>query len=126
MSDRISLRIPATTQHIGLVRAAASALAARLNFTYDRIMDLHIAIDEVCSRILATSDPRPTRLDVVFEVDADALRVTTRGDSPAREPSSFLNRWSEMILESVTDRVEVRQGNGSAYATFEVGRSGAS
>lgn len=121
MTDRIVIRVPATTRHIGVVRAAASALAARLDFTYDRITDLQIALDEVCSRVLATSNPPANRLEVVFEVTADGLRVTTSGDSPS-DGSTFLNRWSEMILDSVTDEVEVQQRNGTAVATFAVAR----
>lgn len=121
MSDSIVIRVPATTSHVGVIRAAASALAARLDFTYDRITDLQIAIDEVCSRVLATSNPPATRLEVVFEVLPDGLRVTTSGDSPSTG-STFLNRWSEMILESVTDEMEVRQRNGTAVATFAVAR----
>ena len=41
MADRVTIRIPANTAHVGLVRATASALAALRDFTYDRITDLH-------------------------------------------------------------------------------------
>jgi serine/threonine-protein kinase RsbW len=122
MSDVIVVRIPASTAHVALVRAAASALAARLDFTYDRITDLHIAIDEVCSRILATSEPAPGRLEVTFDVSGDGLRVAARGDTPPKPGTQFLNRWSEMILESVTDELEVSEANGTSTARFAVGR----
>lgn len=122
MSDVIVVRIPASTAHVALVRAAASALAARLNFTYDRITDLHIAIDEVCSRILASSEPAPSQLQVTFDVAGDGLQVTARGDAPAKPGTQFLNRWSEMILESVTDHLEVLEADGTSIARFAVGR----
>src|SRR3989442_13393596 len=97
LADQIVIRVPATTPHIGLVRATASALAALLDFTYDRITDLHIAIDEVCSRIVATSDPAPNRLEVTFLVDPEGLSVSARGDAPLKPGAVLLNVWSETI-----------------------------
>jgi hypothetical protein len=126
MAERILLRIPATIGHVALVRAAASAVAARMDFTYDRLTDLHIALDEVCSRVLATSQPPSTRLEVVFEIDPGFLRVSTCGDTPAKAGVEFLNRWSEMILHSVTDRLELTDRSGAVMATFEIGKSTAS
>ncbi|MFN2544117.1 MAG: ATP-binding protein, partial [Actinomycetota bacterium] len=67
MSDIVTTRIPADTQHVSLLRAVATALAARLDFPVDRIIELQIAVDEVCSRLMAVSR-ESTRLDVDFEI----------------------------------------------------------
>ena len=122
MADSVIIRIPATTRHIGLVRAAASALAARLNFTYDRIMDLRIAVDEACVRLLAASDPPARRLEVVFEVEAGALLVAARVDARPKQGTTFLNPWSERILESVTDWVKIDTHDERARVVLQVGR----
>ena len=116
------LLIPATTGHIGLARATATALAARLDFTYDRLMDLHIAIDEICSRILATSVPPASRLEVTFDLQDGALRISARGDSPLGTKTPFLTSWAKTILDAVTDEIEVGDVEGAAYATFSVAR----
>src|SRR5439155_2799875 len=84
LSDRVVIRIPASTKHVALVRATATSLPAMLDFTYDRITDLHIAIDEICSRIMATSAPPVRRLEVTFTVESTELRIEARGDAPAR------------------------------------------
>ncbi len=125
MSDEISIRIPASTAHIGLVRAAASALAAHLDFTYDRITDLHIALDEVCSRILATARTPASRLEVTFQLEDGVVTVMASGDSPRREDVPFLTPWAEMILRSVTDRLEVGDRDGRTAVTFDVGKEAA-
>ena len=104
-----------------MVRQAASALAALCDFTYDRLQDLHIAIDEVCSRIMAISDPPASRIEVTFEIDDRDLRVTARGDAPVREGGQFLTKWSQAILRSVTDSLEVIT-DGAAEVTFRLGR----
>jgi serine/threonine-protein kinase RsbW len=122
LSDRVVIRIPASTKHVSLVRATATSLAAMLDFTYDRITDLHIAIDEVCSRILATSTPQARRLEVTFTIEDNALRIQACGDAPARSDVPFLTTWSRAILESVTDGVEVVAPDEMACATFSVTR----
>jgi len=121
VADRVVVRIPASTAHVRVVRQAASALAALADFTYDRLQDLHIAIDEVASRILATSQPPASRLEFAFEIDGGDLTVTARGDSPVREGGQFLTKWSQTILNSVTDRLEI-VSDGVAEVTFRLGR----
>jgi serine/threonine-protein kinase RsbW len=116
----VSIVIPASTPHIGLVRATASALASLLDFTYDRIMDLHIAIDEVCSRILATSDPAPSTLRVEFFLQTEGLRITACGDSATRSGAEFLTTWSRAILDSVTEGVELADDGGVTSASFVI------
>jgi serine/threonine-protein kinase RsbW len=118
--DTVVVRIPASTPHVALVRAAASALAAQRDFTYDRITDLHIAIDEVCSRILATSGPKATRIDVTFTVEEDGLRISACGDAPLRAGTSFLTTLSKAIFDSVTRGVEILERGEVACATFLV------
>jgi serine/threonine-protein kinase RsbW len=120
LSDQVVIRIPASTSHVALVRAAASSLAAMLDFTYDRITDLHIAIDEICSRIMATSAPRARRIEVTFSIEDQALRIEACGDSPTRSDTPFLTTWSKAILDSVTNGVEITQLDGIACARFAV------
>ena len=102
----------------------ASAIAAHLNFTYDRITDLQIAIDEVCSRIMATAASRATHLEVTFSVEERTLTVTASGDQPVREGEDFLTTWSKAILDSVTDGVEIAQQDGISRISFQVEGAG--
>jgi len=123
LSDQIVLRIRATTGHIGLARATASALAARLDFTYDRLMDLHIAMDEACGRVLATSDPPARNLQIVFEPDADGIRISVRGDGRLKPDAQFLNPWSKVILESIVQNLEVSEhGENAVGLSFRIAR----
>lgn len=118
----MTIRIPATTRHVALVRATATTLAALLDFTYDRLTDLHIAIDEICSRILATSSPRATRLEVVFTLEDAGIRVRASGDSPLKAGEEFLTTWSKAILDSVAEDMQIRAGDRAAVASFLVPR----
>jgi serine/threonine-protein kinase RsbW len=120
VSDRVIVRVPASTSYVSIVRATASPLAATLGFSYDRITDLHIAIDEVCSRVLATSEPAAERLEVIFETEGDGLRVSVRGDADIRHGAVFLTDWSKAILTAVTERVDIGSADGPTGATFAV------
>jgi serine/threonine-protein kinase RsbW len=120
VTDRVSIRIPANSSHVGLVRATGSALAALLDFTYDRITDLHIAIDEVCSRIMATSVPAPSYLEVTFVIQEGRMEVIAKGDQPVAEGSEFLTSWSRAILESVTQGFDIQQSDGQSLISFQV------
>ena len=122
MAEQVHLRIPATTGHIGLARATATSLAARLDFTYDRLTDVHIAIDEAGGRVLAACDPPARHLDVAFEIRPDGLAVSVRGDSPLKPGAEFLNSWSRLILESVATEIEVGDQEDSVGVEFVVKR----
>ena len=123
MSDPVTLRIPATTGHVGLARATATALAALLDFTYDRVTDLHIAIDETCGRVLATSDPAARKLEIAFEPEQGSLRISVRGDGKLKPGAQFLNPWSKVILESIVEDLEVQEvAGGSASVSFRIRR----
>ena len=116
------LRIPATTGHVGLARATATALAARLDFTYDRLTDLHIAIDEVCGRVLAASEPPARRLELTLEPSGDSLRVSVRADSPLKPGAQFLNAWSQVILDTIVSDLQVEPEHRTIAVSFVVRR----
>lgn len=118
----MTIRIPPSTSHVRLVRATASSLAAQLDFTYDRIMDLHIAIDEVCSRLLATSGPGVRTLEVTFHLEDGGLRIEARTDTGMKPGATFLTTWAEAILHSVVDDFELAEADGVAAARFLVSR----
>jgi hypothetical protein len=122
LSDQVTIRIPATTRHVAVVRATATTLAALLDFTYDRLTDLHIATDEICSRILATSSPRASRLEVIFTLEEGGMTIEASGDSPLKPGVEFLTTWSKAILDSVAEHMQVGVRDGVTIATFRIPR----
>jgi hypothetical protein len=100
-------------------------MAARLDFTYDRLTDLHIAIDEACGRVLATADPPVRRLELTFSPAGEGLRISVRGDGPLKPGGQFLNSWSRMILESVARDLEIQdRGAEGVTVLFNIGERG--
>jgi serine/threonine-protein kinase RsbW len=72
----VTLRIPAQGAYVVLIRAAVSAMCARLDFTIDRIEDIKLAVAESAALLLSDA-PAGASLDVRLTPDApDGLRVT--------------------------------------------------
>jgi serine/threonine-protein kinase RsbW len=89
---------------VALIRAAVSAMCARLDFTIDRIEDIKLAVAESAALLLSDAPPS-AHLDVRFTPDApDGLRVemtcgTVHGRSVPRD--SFT--WT--VLTALVDEV---------------------
>jgi serine/threonine-protein kinase RsbW len=100
----VTLRVPANSAFVVLIRAAVSAMCARLDFTIDRIEDVKLAVDEAAALLLSDA-PADTSLDVRFTTDApDGMRVemtapTVHGRSLERD--SFT--WT--VLTALVDEV---------------------
>ena len=105
MPEIVSARIPADTSHVSLLRAIATALAARLDFPVDRIIELQIAVDEVCSRLMAVAKDF-TRIEVDFEIVDRGMVVRARVDGERRTDREFLTEWSRVILEAIAEDIE--------------------
>ena len=100
----VTLRVPASSAYVVLIRAAVSAMCARLDFTIDRIEDVKLAVDEAAALLLSDA-PQGADLYVDFTPDApDGLLVsmtaaTIHGRSLQRD--SFT--WT--VLTALVDEV---------------------
>ena len=88
-ADYVTIRMPAESAYLSVLRTAAAGLAARLDFTLDEIEDLRIAIDEACAMLLSQAIPG-TDLECGFELGADQVTITVsvtaaKAQMPARD-----------------------------------------
>jgi serine/threonine-protein kinase RsbW len=122
MHDSVVVTIPADTSHVALLRAAGSALAARLDFTFDRITELQIAIDEVCGRLLAVAQS-PTAIRMEFRVKEDAIAILASADGPRRDDRELLSDWSRVILEAIASDLSPEIEDGRTGLSLQVARA---
>ncbi len=99
----VSLRLPADTSYLSVLRTATAALAARMDFTLDDIEDLRIAVDEACAILLPQAR---TGSDLGCEAwlgDATiTVRVTVESDRPTAPP---VNGFAWRVLTALTSTV---------------------
>jgi serine/threonine-protein kinase RsbW len=115
----VQIETPASGEYLAVVRAAATGLAAGLNFTYEQIDDLRIAVDEACAQLLVHRAGAET-LRVAYAVRDTTLRVEVTvkpgGDPPEPLPA---DTFSMQILRALTDGVDERVDADEVMLAFE-------
>jgi serine/threonine-protein kinase RsbW len=106
--DVVTVRLPADSAYLSVLRTATAGLAARLDFNLDEIEDLRIAIDEACAMLLAQAVPG-TDLTCEFELTGDAMSIavsvlTVDGQQPSRDTFA----WT--VLSSLAGDVDAEVG----------------
>lgn len=106
--DVVTVRLPADSAYLSVLRTATAGLAARLDFNLDEIEDLRIAIDEACAMLLAQAVPG-TDLTCEFELTDDAISIgvsvlTVDGRQPSRDTFA----WT--VLSSLAGDVDAEVG----------------
>ncbi|MEV5706238.1 anti-sigma factor [Actinoallomurus sp. NPDC052274] len=106
--DVVTVRLPADSAYLSVLRTATAGLAARLDFNLDEIEDLRIAIDEACAMLLAQAVPG-TDLTCEFELTEDAMSIsvsvlTVDGLEPSRDTFA----WT--VLSSLAGDVDAKVG----------------
>ena len=101
----VSIRLPAASAYLSVLRTATAGLAARLDFTLDEIEDLRIAVDEACAMLLGRPCPG-TDLTAEFELTGPGDAGPGRGQR--RSGSSAPNRddFAWMVLTALADDVD--------------------
>lgn len=116
MTPDVKIVVPAKPDYVRLLRAVTAGLAARLEFTYDRIEDLRLAVSEACATLLALPWDAEILVLRLFATDSRITAVVCSDADPGAdawppvEPERTL-AWR--VLSGLTDT-----------ATFEVGEEG--
>ncbi|MEV0970193.1 anti-sigma factor [Microtetraspora glauca] len=102
--DAVSVRLPAVSAYLSVLRTATAGLAARLDFTLDQIEDLRIAVDEACAMLLRQAVPGT---DLVAEFELTGQEMTVRVEvntvgvtAPKRDDFAW------MVLTALADDVD--------------------
>jgi serine/threonine-protein kinase RsbW len=104
--DVVTVRLPADSAYLSVLRTATAGLAARLDFNLDEIEDLRIAIDEACAMLLTQAIPG-TDLECVFELGADLVTITVSVTAAeARKPARDTFAWT--VLSALAGSVDSR------------------
>jgi serine/threonine-protein kinase RsbW len=123
VDPRVVATVPALPEYVRVHRAVARAVAARANFTYDRIEDLHLAVDEACAAVLnlageagtLTMRLQPEDPDIVVLVCSDAAV-----DADGWPPSDVEGSLPWRVLSALADEAvfKVDQGRPAVVMTF--------
>ncbi|MGW0809597.1 anti-sigma factor [Nonomuraea sp. NPDC002799] len=121
--DVVSIRLPAASAYLSVLRTATAGLAARLDFTLDEIEDLRIAVDEACAMLLSEAVPG-TDLTAEFELTGQEMQVrvevaTVGSSAPKRDDFAW------MVLTALADDVDAVTDSSDRMAIVLRKRRGA-
>ena len=117
MTSTVHLEIPASGADLAVARAAATGLAAQLQFTYEEIDDLRIAVDEACTQLLARRGSATT-LNVAYHLAEAELRVDVSIEAADRGDPLERDTFAWQILSAMTDEVREQSEDGRLWVSF--------
>jgi serine/threonine-protein kinase RsbW len=99
--DVVSLVVPADGGYLGVLRTATAGLAARLQYSLERIEDLRSAVDEACAMLLVLT-PAEAELRCRFEIAPTELIIAI--SAPVKDGAMLPSptSWAWHVLASTT------------------------
>lgn len=76
--ETVELKIPSLPEFVGIARLTLSGVASRMNFSYDEIEDLKIALAEACNNAILhahANNKSDEAILVKFTMEVDGLRI---------------------------------------------------
>jgi serine/threonine-protein kinase RsbW len=120
---RVTMQVPADSAYMAVLRTTTAGLASRLDFTFDDIDDLRIAVNEACALLLHQAASGAT-LDCVYDLRPHEMTVTVSALTQGSElPSSDGLPW--MVLKAVTRTVNAQLGPDGTVSISLSRRGGA-
>ena len=102
--DAVQLRVAARLENLAVLRTLVGAAGTHADLDFDAVADLRLAVDEACTRLIASAAPGAELVVVVDPAD-DTVTVEASAECRADEvvaPGSF--GW--LVLSSLADNVQ--------------------
>ncbi|WP_054811542.1 anti-sigma factor [Nocardia arizonensis] len=106
-STPVEIRVAASVTQLPIVRGLAETLVLLSDFTLDEVADIRLAVDEVCSTLIAIAVPE-TSLLCRFTIGETELHVNVSGTA-ATEGLPDQRSFGWHVLRTLTDSVEATQ-----------------
>jgi serine/threonine-protein kinase RsbW len=126
----VSLKVPALPEYVDLVRLTLYGIASKMNFTFEEIEDMKVAVSEACNNsVLHAYGEDDGKIEVQFASSNDELTITVRdfGRSftiaESKESASMHGKTIDEIqsgglglylMQALMDRVEVQHEGGTS------------
>ncbi|CAM3682876.1 Serine/threonine-protein kinase RsbW [Tsukamurella ocularis] len=103
----VDLRVPADLAYLPVVRAVPEALAIMLDLDIDGVSDLGLAIDQICTELIADAR-EDANVEIRVELGAGELATTVATDTRSdRVPDRSGFGWR--VLTTLTEGLEVER-----------------
>lgn len=94
----VDLTVPATSEHLRILRLVSASLAASIGLDVDRLDDLRIAVDELCSLLIEHAPPG-ARLQLTL--CGEHGRLVAESALRDEAPAATIDPVSQLILDGL-------------------------
>ncbi len=121
LRDVVELRIPRKPEYVSVARLAVSGIAGRMEFSYDEVEDIKLAVGEACANAIQEMLHSPGAEPIVVrcQCETSVLRIEVIRPGDGRAPSVDDEPISKMLMEVLMDEVEVNEDSqGGMHVTM--------
>ena len=117
--SEIRLSVPARADYVHVLRSVIASVAAKLDFSYDDIEDLRLAVDESCAYLLGLRDGA-TSLAVTITTSGRAVDVfaSVDGTEAAERVQGLQANMVWHLLGALTDEARSEENDGRSGIRF--------
>ncbi len=118
--DLVTVTVPATANHLAVLRTAVGGFAARDQFTLDQVDDLRMAVEEAAVQLLRHS--RGDRITMDVETTDAGVEVRLTGNVAHNDPVIDESSFSWTILRALADDIRIESADGQAVVVLAKNR----
>jgi serine/threonine-protein kinase RsbW len=115
----VVVSVPARAEFLHVLRSVVASVAARLDFPYDAIEDLRIAVDEACAQLLSQGKGA-SQIRLRITPSAGAIDVVASADAPevTWPPAEAERSLAWQVIEALCDRATLELDGGAPAVRF--------
>jgi serine/threonine-protein kinase RsbW len=115
VAPHIAVFVPARPEFVPVLRTVVASVAARLDFPYDAIEDLRIAVDEACSQLLSAAVSEPTTLRLRITPSSEGVELVASTDARRAQwpPAGAERSLAWQVIEALADRAAFEEEDGA-------------
>jgi serine/threonine-protein kinase RsbW len=98
--ESIVLQIPSRPEYVRVVRLALLGIASRLEFSFDDVEDMKLAVSEACNNAILHAAPG-------YDCDANAGKEALEGTSAASEKALETPGFVKIVVTLYDNRIEI-------------------
>lgn len=114
---KIDLRIPSLPEFVAVARLTVAAIASRMDFPYDAVDDIKVAVGEACTNAIEHAAPEDRQQETIelncfVHPDALVIEVKDQGQGFVPEPNTEPDPLSEgglglILIQALMDEMQV-------------------
>lgn len=104
--DSINLKVPLNKNYAPVLRLAVSSIASRMDFTWDKVEDLKMALEEVFLLVYKSNGNEEINLD--FKIFTDRLEILVKKAAIKSFANSIEQKYSFFIMTGLLDKVDIQ------------------